>query len=420
MTGAEPSRRRSITTLVVGSFGSQAATLLAIPILSRLYGPTPFGYLAIFVAFSTVIAVLVTLRYELAIVLPRDLDSAASLFLLLLKLQLMFGVGGTLVAAVGSISFGRETEWATLIVALPLGVISLSIFSTQTYFLSRQGLFHAIAVSRFIQGTSIAALQIINGLLFGGQPLALVLGLVLGQVVGSLACHLLFARRALSSANVSLDRAIHLIRDHWRMPAFNAPHALLDAARTGGISLILAATSVQIAGQYSLVLRVLQAPVALLAGAVSQVYFPHLAALDRKELAPAVRGSIVRCLILGAPLFGIVFVAAPSAAPLALGPGWEQTGVLAQALVPWIYVNFATSPVSTLFVVLNRQALGLGVNIVQLSLPLSLLWFLRADPVTAVWAMSVSQAGVLGALLILMMRVAGSESRRYRQLEGRD
>ena len=73
---------RSVSLLVGGTAVSQALTVLAAPLLTRLYAPDDFGLLGGFVSLVATLGAFLTLRYSLAIPLPESDDDAAHLAIL--------------------------------------------------------------------------------------------------------------------------------------------------------------------------------------------------------------------------------------------------------------------------------------------------------------------------------------------------
>ena len=73
-----------ILKLVSGTAFAQIITILASPILTRLYSPEAFGFLAIFISITSIIGVIACMRYELAIMLPKSDEKAANLLALCL------------------------------------------------------------------------------------------------------------------------------------------------------------------------------------------------------------------------------------------------------------------------------------------------------------------------------------------------
>lgn len=67
---------RNVITLMTGAGLAQAIPIATSPILTRLYSPEEFGLFSLYMAVASILAVLVTGRYELAILLPkRDRDA---------------------------------------------------------------------------------------------------------------------------------------------------------------------------------------------------------------------------------------------------------------------------------------------------------------------------------------------------------
>ena len=63
---------RNVLTLMTGTSLAQAIPVAISPILTRLYSPEEFGLFALYMAVAMIVSVLVTGRYELAILLPRN------------------------------------------------------------------------------------------------------------------------------------------------------------------------------------------------------------------------------------------------------------------------------------------------------------------------------------------------------------
>ncbi|NCC31504.1 MAG: lipopolysaccharide biosynthesis protein, partial [Chloroflexia bacterium] len=57
---------RSVSILVGGTAGLQLLSILTAPIYTRLYTPSDFGVLAVFVGLLSLIIIIASLRYELA------------------------------------------------------------------------------------------------------------------------------------------------------------------------------------------------------------------------------------------------------------------------------------------------------------------------------------------------------------------
>ena len=71
-----------VLKLAGGTAIAQILSILASPIITRMYGPEAFGLSALFASITGIVAVVACLRYELAIMLPEKDEDAANLLAL--------------------------------------------------------------------------------------------------------------------------------------------------------------------------------------------------------------------------------------------------------------------------------------------------------------------------------------------------
>src|SRR3569833_485685 len=70
--GSKTSAARDVLTLAGGTTSAQAITILSAPLITRIFGPAELGTYALFVAVTSLIAIVSCLRYEYSIVLPEQ------------------------------------------------------------------------------------------------------------------------------------------------------------------------------------------------------------------------------------------------------------------------------------------------------------------------------------------------------------
>jgi len=68
-----------VLTLTGGATFAQILTILSVPVLTRLYQPENFGVWALYSSITSIISVIICMRYEYSIMLPELDEDAANL-----------------------------------------------------------------------------------------------------------------------------------------------------------------------------------------------------------------------------------------------------------------------------------------------------------------------------------------------------
>lgn len=404
-TPARSGTIRSIGTLLTGSVVAQVIGLATMPVLSRIFTPQAFGLLAVFLSITSLVAIVASLRYEYAIVLPEADEDAVHLKRAATWIAASVSALALIVTAVVVLALLREnqTPWWLLLMGVS---VFLAGESTILYFwFTRTRRYRVQSISRIVQAAVTAGTQILLGLTVLRGPEGLIIGYVVGQVVAVIVL-LVFDDSRVRDVPRERKRTMQLLRRYRKMPLLNAPNALIDSFRLNGINLIIGAGSVAALGQFSMAWKLAQSPMALIAGAISQVYYQRMASAGPGELRRIVFSVTRNALIVGIVPFALLALCAPAVVPWLLGPQWVEAGLIVQALTPWLFLNVATAPLSNLFIVAERQGTMLVFALVYMVVPLVILWLLADDLVRAVWWTSGSMSVLLLILIGLSFVVA--------------
>ncbi|WP_350353008.1 oligosaccharide flippase family protein [Microbacterium sp. A8/3-1] len=406
-TPARSGTIRSIGTLLTGSVVAQVIGLATMPVLSRIFTPQSFGLLAVFLSITSLVAIVASLRYEYAIVLPEADEDAVHLKRAATWIAASVSALALIVTAVVVLALLREnqTPWWLLLMGVS---VFLAGESTILYFwFTRTRRYRVQSISRIVQAAVTAGTQILLGLTVLRGPEGLIIGYVVGQVVAVIVL-LVFDDSRVRDVPRERKRTMQLLRRYRKMPLLNAPNALIDSFRLNGINLIIGigAGSVAALGQFSMAWKLAQSPMALIAGAISQVYYQRMASAGPGELRRIVFSVTRNALIVGIVPFALLALCAPAVVPWLLGPQWVEAGLIVQALTPWLFLNVATAPLSNLFIVAERQGTMLVFALVYMVVPLVILWLLADDLVRAVWWTSGSMSVLLLILIGLSFVVA--------------
>ncbi|MDQ0644581.1 lipopolysaccharide biosynthesis protein [Microbacterium murale] len=407
---------RHLLTLSSSNLIAQVITILGIPILSRVYGPTAFGFLAIYVSAATLVSLVATGRYEYAILLPKSRNNALALKSLARRLLWLVAILLEISMLVFLDSFAHfldATEYKYWLLTLPLHVVLLGEISILSLWHTRHNGFSTLGRYRIIFSASTVVFQAVAGWLMLRDVRGLIIGLLVAQLI---ALVYLLSQQGISSIErkgISGQRVLVALRRYKKMPLLNAPTALLDGIRNTGINLVIGGQSQQALGQYSMAWRSVQAPVGLVGSALNQVYFQRMSHQDRGRLFSIVLSTTTRVALFTLPIFIVIFLLCPWFLPILLGESWADAGRYAQALVPWLFVNLVTSPIASVFVVTGTQGRQAIFGVAYTLAPILMLSMLRDDLLFAVWCTSILMAALLVGLLVLALFAARADDRRY-------
>lgn len=412
----------NVSILATGTAASQAVAIVVSIFTARIFTPEAFGEFALFSSISGIFMVIATLRYDVAIVLPDTDDEARQLARIATRANIVVSVFATILAF--SLRSVVLRVWGSETLATWLPLVGLSIFcSAQVaiwqYWYNRQRQYLVIALNRFESGVGSSLGQLGFGL--GG--LRSFLGLIFGNFIGLLWALFNLGRQSGTvwhpvAPDTPSMRA--MARKYRKMPLLNLPNALVDAVRTNGIQMLIGAAALGSLGQFNLAWRVLQAPIALLNGAISQVFLERMARVQPGQLTDLVRAVMKRAFLFGVGPFVLLWIVAPWLLPFVFGSQWVEAGLITRALVPWLAVNLITSPLSGVFVVTGRQAWILLHAVVFTIVPLGWLAFSPLDFMATLQILSLMMAVMLLILLVMADLAAQSWDRKSEDKENKD
>lgn len=352
---------------IAGATGAaQLIVIVASPIITRLYTPVEYGAYAVVGVFLTLLLAVASLRYELAIPLPRTDEHAAAVVGLCAVITTAISVallpvawlaGPAILAATGAVAL------SPYVLLVPFGVAAGAYFQALTSWMLRLKAFREIAAVRITQSAVVVAFQIGLGLVRAGA-----LGLLIGSIGGSVAAvarlaFVTWRRSEPAFRSVKAQDVRDAAGRFRRFPIFSSPSIVINLLGLEAPLLwIVAAYGADTGGQFALAQRVVALPVAVLAAAVGQVYFAEAArvARDRPGSIAGLFGKTTRSLVLiSAVPFVLGAIAAPWLFPVIFGEAWRTAGVFVAVLAPMYFLMFVTWPTGGTLDVLERQDLHL-------------------------------------------------------------
>jgi len=339
--------------LASGSIAAQLITLAISPILTRMFTPSEFGWLAFVVAGGTIISSFLSLKLDYAIPKKDNLESANSLlnssfflvFLCLILLSIFVIITGSFFP-VGDVDY----YYFALLIALLLALNNVLV-NYMNYLQS----YKLIAIALVINSLLTSFFKL--GFGFIGVGNALLYATVLGSGLSLL---FIFLAGGLNKACSYINLKENLkkdIQENFDFIKFYLPSSIFSALSMQMPALLIGFLyGSYILGFYSLSIRILQMPVALIGASMGRVYYKEVANLSSLDEQKKLTIKLLYVLIaigflpiaalsfFGETIFLFIF-----------GSDWGEAGVVSELLGPWIFLVFIFSPLINILLVKNEQ-----------------------------------------------------------------
>lgn len=356
---------RGVITLITGTGLAQAIPIVTSPILTRLYSPDEFGVFALCIAIASIMSVLVTGRYELAILLPRSDRDAIHLMILSISLSCVIGsillLFVVLLSKTLSYSFGAP-EFADFLYWIPLTAISLGIFQSFSCWCNRLGNYRQLALARTLLSANAVFFQLCGAYYDAG-----VQGLVGGQFIGQMMATLLLAHLIVKDNKNELNgldikRMTVLAKKNVAFPKYMIFGQLLNV---GSMQLPLFLLGMLfgpiIAGYYAIAQRALVVPLVIIGGAIGEVYRSEAAKYFKVHgnCRDLYTSALKKLFFLGIVYTAPVMLFGPEIFGEIFGGNWRTAGELAAILSVMTVFQTLCSPLSHTVLLAGKQSIDM-------------------------------------------------------------
>lgn len=361
---------RSVSLLAGGAALGQIITIAVSPVLTRLFDSETFGVLAVYTAVLGVTTAVGSLRLEQAIGLPRGKQAGFNVLVLAVLASLVTSVVvGIVLIVAPRLLFQGDQDVPTMVLWLfPLGIALSSLYQALSIWALRLRAFGPIASTKIAQAATAAVVQIGTGLVSMGS-----VGLVAGTMLGQSAGIGTLIARSVRGNSLRPPRRRELgaaLRRYRNFPLLATPAALLNAlAFQIPVLLMAPAFGAAAVGQYFLATRIALAPLALIGGSIGQVFYADAIAIGKNHPSKLIRlvlSTSAKSFLIGLVPGIAIYALSPPLFPLIFGDAWSIAGYMSQALAIMLVANFAMSPVTQIFLIVERQWLSIAINAVRL------------------------------------------------------
>lgn len=360
-------------TLLTGSGLSQLIILGASPILTRVFSPEDFGVSALFLSITSILLILGTGRYEMAIIQTKDNVDGLSLTIGTIAISFSFFVFLELILIVLS-DYSKlndiNLKLAGLLYLAPIYVFIVSFYKILSNYLNRNKLYKIISINQVGQSFFQSSAKIFLGFK-GITGNGLIVGTILGQALALVLLIFQFLKIKFEKGiyKLSIKRIKLNFKRFINFPKFML---LSDGLNVVTLQLPFLLTSylfsIEQLGFLALAYSMSSRPLSFLADSLSKV-FRQQAAFEYNEngrcdfLFLKVLKKLSLYMILP---FIFIFFAAPYLFEIIFGEEWYEAGLMVRIIIIMFYFRFLARILSYMYILTDHQKENLFLQAILL------------------------------------------------------
>jgi O-antigen/teichoic acid export membrane protein len=347
---------KKIAVVSSGTVLAQLIPFICLPLLTRLFTKVNFGEFALYFSLVAILSMLFTFRLEQTVVLSKDREQM-TIRVRAVTAQVCLGF---LIALI-LVSFNPYiNELINLpqiyILTIPLSALCTALILTYTFVLLWNENYKSLALFKLANAILYISFSIFLGL-FISREIDLN-GLIVGWFCAQfLITIFLFFYLRRCGINCLPRFNSSLYKNFKDIIIFNFPSSLVDRVSQETPNLTIAQLySVKELGFYSMVVRILGAPIALLGVAISQVLVKEVSSSvnNRESIKRTMIRMFITMLFVSAATILIFSLLTENQYAFILGEEWRDLGPLVLTVLPSFAIKLLVVPLSSVLLPLKR------------------------------------------------------------------
>ena len=350
---------KATSILVSGSAGSQLITLLAAPVLTRLYTVNDFGLFGVFSSIVAILGVVIVLKYELALPLQsnnsKTLHLAVSCFIIAILMIAIFSIPifflDEYFLIFNKYNFLIDFRWIII-----FSVALVGIYKILQYLALKRKIYQKITRASLLQSFTSAFIQITShNYGFSG----LIFGILLGQFLGILSL-INNLNRKFFVIKIQKKKLFQILLKNKNFPLFTSWGALAQVGVQQLPNILYAILfNPSVAGIIFLIQKVIKAPIVLFGRAISDVVLIQgQEAYKNKKLLNFIEDVYSKLLKSSIAIIIFISLISENIFGFIFGENWSKAGKFLIFLIPFIIFQFSSLSLHSVFQILNKQKEG--------------------------------------------------------------
>jgi O-antigen/teichoic acid export membrane protein len=298
-------------------------------------------------------------KYDVAIVVAKDREQGVSLVQLCFLITSLFSLLSLIVIVLFKsliITHLDHPEIYNWFYFIPLTLFFTSATQTIWMWNVREKNFKDLSVIRFIETIFNGGASVVLNFL---GAIGLLFGTILSQMASSVYLMVkLFKREKVNPFHFENDRLKKDALQYSEFPRFNILQGFTDMLLITGIVVVGSNFfSVYVIGIYSLCMRVLQLPMGLVVKPIAHVFFAEASEKHRsgEDFYELTKKTVQRTALFASVIPIALSIAGPFLFSLVFGQSWRESGVYAQILSLWIFLDLIKAPIAQIPAIVGKQ-----------------------------------------------------------------
>ena len=358
---------RNVLILMAGTTIAQAIPIAISPILTRIYTPEDFGVFALYLSIVMLFSSLVAGKYELSILVPKHEKDAKSLVLLSIGISFIISLILFLITLIFTeqiINLLKNNDIKYWLYLTPINVFIISTVSILYYYNNRNKNYRLLSSNQILQSSIQGFTNIIFGFITNLKG-ELILGTFLGNIISFF--YLIFkTKNTFIGFSFNKYRLFILSKRYIKFPKFMIASGFLENLSAQlPVFMISSFFGSYMLGLFSLSQRIVNVPLGIIGNSIGNVFRQEAARqLNLNGTCRELFINTFKKLVIIATLpFIMFYFIAPELFSFIFGKEWYKAGVYAQILTIIFYFQFITSPLSSMFMIAEKQQYDLFLQI---------------------------------------------------------
>ena len=371
---------KNVIKLITGISIAQLIPILITPILTRYFSPEQFGTYGLYVSIYTILGVIASGKYDLAIMLPKNKKDSINIVAICCIITVVFSfivffllfISRDVLFEITQLDLFKKYYWI-----IPISILLFSFNQFILVWFNRDKKYNTITEHNLLKSSSNSLSSIILGIKNISS------GLIIGNMISLVLTSLFNISDLLKTIQISFINKKSIKKNFFIYINFikysTISNLFNSLSNLGMTTLVVLFFGFKTAGLYFLAEKLIAIPVSFFTSSVSQVYFQKASILfysNKKELLYLTKIIQKRIFLILLPFLLIISFFGKEIFSI-LGENWNSSGEIVKYFSVFILFKNIYSPISTIGDILGKQKLLLFFNISLFCFQVASFYFLK-------------------------------------------